>query len=363
VGKRKLKINFVLPFKSLNGGVKVVLEYANRLHELGHSVTITYPLLPYYFGEKRFSLTDRWWQVRGFAANVIRGNKINWFKLHANLRRVPWIAERFLQDADIVVATAWITAYSVAQLSRSKGEKFYFIQGYETWHGNVEKVDHNYRLPLQKIVIASWLKKLMEDKFGSIDVPLITNAVNLTHFFNEDKKFNKPPRILLMYHEAEFKGVNDALKALEIVRKSHPDLKVMMFGTKKARHIPQWIEFHWKPIGETLRRLYCTSDIFIFPSWSEGFGLPPMEAMACQCAVVASNVGGIPDYTIPGKTALVFEPHDVQTLAKHIFYLLENPDEMKRISFAGYEHIKNFTWEHAAKKMEQVFLKAFAEQE
>ena len=349
-----------MPFKSLNGGVKVVLEYANHLTELGHWVTITYPLIPYYFGEKKFNFKDRWWQLRGLFANLIRGNKIEWFNLKAVLKRVPWIAERFLLDSDIVVATAWVTAYSVTKLSRSKGKKFYIIQGHETWHGQIEKVDNSYRLQLKKIVIASWLKKLMEENFGDRDVYLISNAINLTHFFNSDKKFNCPPRILLMYHEAEYKGVKDALSALEIVRKSKPAIKIIMFGTKKPAKLPEGVDFHLKPFGEKLRKLYCSSDIFVFPSWSEGFGLPPMEAMACQCAVVASNVGGIPDYAIPGKTALVFEPHDIQAMANHVIYLLENPDELKRISFAGYEHIKHFTWDRAAKKMEQIFLKALA---
>lgn len=351
-----------MPFKSLNGGVKVVLEYANHLTELGHLVTITYPLIPYYFGEKKFSFKDRWWQLRGFAANLIRGNKINWFNLKAELKRVPWIADIFLPESDIVVATAWVTAYSVAELSRSKGEKFYFIQGYETWQGQIEKVDNSYRLPLKKIVIASWLKKLMGEKFDDADVPLITNAVNLTHFFNETKKFNTTARILLMYHEAEYKGVTDALKALDIVKRSKPDIKIIMFGTKRASDIPEGVQFLLKPFGEKLRQLYCSSDIFVSPSWSEGCQLPPMEAMACQCAVVASNVGGIPDYAIPGKTALVFEPRDVQAMADHIIYLLENPDELKRISFAGYKHIKHFTWDQTAKKMEQIFLNALAEQ-
>jgi glycosyltransferase involved in cell wall biosynthesis len=134
-----------------------------------------------------------------------------------------------------------------------------------------------------------------------------------------------------------------------------------MFGTKRASDIPEGVQFLLKPFGEKLRKLYCSSDIFVSPSWSEGCQLPPMEAMACQCAVVASNVGGIPDYAIPGKTALIFEPHDILEMARHILYLLENPDELKRISFAGYEHIKYFTWEKAAQKMEQIFLNALME--
>lgn len=354
--KKSLKINFIIPFKSLTGGIKVVLEYANQLTDLGHEVIVIYPLVPYYFGNKRFCLKDRWWQLRGLIANLIRGNRIHWFALKAKLKRVPWVANYFLPDADIVVATAWPTAHSVANLSARKGHKFYFVQSYEIWQGPKDRIDASYRLPFKKIVIASWLKKLMCEKFGDDQAELITNGVNLTEFFNEDKQFNQPPRVLVMYHDLEIKGFADALQAIELVRKRHPVFQLVVFGATAATGLPREAEFHLKPMGETLRRLYCSCDIFVSPSWLEGCQLPPMEAMACQCAVVASNVGGIPDYAIAGETALVFEPKDIRAMADHIVYLLEHPDELKRVALAGYHHINNFTWEKCASKMERIFL-------
>ncbi|MBN2090302.1 glycosyltransferase family 4 protein [candidate division KSB1 bacterium] len=354
--KKSLKINLIIPFKSLTGGIKVVLEYANQLTDLGHEVRIIYPLIPYYFGEKKFNFKDRWWQMRGLLANLIRGNRIQWFKLKAKLTRVPWIANHFLSDADIVVATAWPTAYSVSKFSNTKGRKFYFVQGYEIWQGPKDRIDASYRLPLHKIVIASWLKKFMQEKFGDVDVPLISNGVNLKEFYNENKQFNSPPRLLLMHHDLEIKGFKDALQAIKLVQDNHPDFKLVVFGAKSASDLPRDAEFHLKPMGEELRQLYCSCDIFISASWLEGCQLPPMEAMACQCAVVASHVGGIPDYAIAGETALVFEPKDIRAMADHIIYFLDHSEELKRISLAGYHHIKHFTWEKCAQKIESVFL-------
>ncbi len=356
MSQNSLKINFIIPFKSLTGGIKVVLEYANQLTDLGHEVTVIYPLLPYYFGDRKFSLRERWWQLRGLIANLIRGNRIHWFALKSKLKRVPWVANYFLPEGDIVVATAWPTAHSVAKLPAQKGRKFYFVQSYEIWHGPKDRIDASYRLPLKKIVIASWLKKLMQEKFGDDHSELITNGVNLTEFFNEDKRFHTPPRVLVMYHDLEIKGFNDALQAIELVRQHHPDLQLVVFGATAATGLPSGTEFHLKPMGEALRRLYCSCDIFVSASWLEGCQLPPMEAMACQCAVVASNVGGIPDYAIAGETALVFEPKDIRGMADQIIYLLDHPEELKRISLAGYNHIRNFTWEKCARKMERIFL-------
>jgi hypothetical protein len=80
-----------------------------------------------------------------------------------------------------------------------------------------------------------------------------------------------------------------------------------------------------------------------------------MEAMACQCALVATRVGALPEYTIPGTTALVSAPHDREALAGNLIRLLADEDKLKRLARAGYEHIQQFTWERSARQMENLF--------
>jgi len=123
---------------------------------------------------------------------------------------------------------------------------------------------------------------------------------------------------------------------------------------KQGSDVPQHAEFHENPAQDELRQIYSSCDILVFSSWQEGCGLPPMEAMACQCAVVATNVGSIPDYALAGRTALISEPRDPEALAQNIVRLLDDEAELRRISQAGYEHIRQFTWERATDKLEQV---------
>ena len=79
---------------------------------------------------------------------------------------VPVLADRYLPDADAVVATAWQTADGVAGLSDRKGRGCYLIQHHETWSGRAERVDETWRLPLRKIFIAPWLERA-RSRWGS----------------------------------------------------------------------------------------------------------------------------------------------------------------------------------------------------
>jgi glycosyltransferase involved in cell wall biosynthesis len=395
-----MRITFVVPFITLTGGIRVVYEYANRLQDRGHQVTVVHPLIPMKLGAEWHNIRGLASQVLGLLGNIKRGNKIHWFQLKTPLKRALYFPEkyripplgRYVPDGDVVVATAWPTAYFVNNLSQKKGEKFYFIQHYESqevwnerqlwdnaqkieedplrlpltvvdqntshlwFHKRRGKIDGTYKLPLHKITISSWLKALLEEKFGQRVEASIVNGVNSKEFFNEHKQYNERKRVLMLHHTAKWKGVEDGIKAFEITRERRPEIQLVMFSAYPPDHnTPSYAEFHQNIHGEDLRKLYCSCDIFLCPSWVEGSQLPPMEAMACKCALAATSVGGVPDYTIPGKTALVSPPRAPELLAKNIIMLLEDESLLRHISEAGYEHIMNFTWDKATDKLEQLF--------
>ncbi|MCM8761935.1 MAG: glycosyltransferase [Candidatus Omnitrophica bacterium] len=96
--------------------------------------------------------------------------------------------------------------------------------------------------------------------------------------------------------------------------------------------------------------------MLIFPSKKEASPNPPMEAMASRCTVVTTEVGGISDYTIPGKTAIVVSPGDKEGLLKGVLTLLENNDYFREISENGYKKIQEFSIEKQGEKLEQILL-------
>lgn len=349
-----------MPSKRIGGGVRVIFEYGNRLTDLGHEVIHIAPFeqFPYplnWFKRLELKLREKIYYKLKLGKTKPFESKPSWFPLKAKLIEVPDLSAKYIPDADIVIATAWDTVEWVNTYPASKGSKFYFVQHYETWAGPKKRVDQTYKLAFKKITIASWLTKKMEE-FGEKVYATINNGINLKQFYNNNKKYNGPRRIGMLYHGAEWKGIKDGLEAFSIAQKKFPQVTLVMFGVKKEERkvpIPDFVEFYQNPPQDKIRDIYSSLDIFLSPSWTEGFGLPAMEAMACKCAVVSTDTGGINDFTIAGKTALISPPRNPEALAKNLVALLENEEKLKQFSEAGFEHIKNFSWDRAAKKLEE----------
>jgi glycosyltransferase involved in cell wall biosynthesis len=104
-----------------------------------------------------------------------------------------------------------------------------------------------------------------------------------------------------------------------------------------------------KELGE----LYNLATLFVYPSMYEGFGLPPLEAMACCCPVVASNVASLPE--VCGDAALYVDPHDVNSIAEGIHKVLTDDDLRQSLIEKGLERAKLFSWEKSAKEHIKVF--------
>jgi glycosyltransferase involved in cell wall biosynthesis len=98
-----------------------------------------------------------------------------------------------------------------------------------------------------------------------------------------------------------------------------------------------------------LRALYENAAAFVFPSRYEGFGLPPLEAMACGCPVVASSAASLPE--VCGDAALFFDCDDAASLRAAVDRVLADAALRLRLRAAGLERAAGFTWERAAREL------------
>ena len=108
---------------------------------------------------------------------------------------------------------------------------------------------------------------------------------------------------------------------------------------------------------EDLPALYSACEIFVYPSLYEGFGLPPLEAMACGAPVVTSDTSSLPE--VVGKAGVLVNPHEALELAQVLTNLLDDADQRAHFRQAGIERAKIFSWERAAHETQSVYDQVF----
>lgn len=177
------------------------------------------------------------------------------------------------------------------------------------------------------------------------------------------KKYNLSDEFILTVSGLEpRKNVSTLIDGVAQVRKKHPRIKLVILGgkgwksKKTQKKIAKRKDFvihleHCTP--EELPFFYHLAKIFVFPSLYEGFGLPPLEALASGCPVICSNTSSLQE--VVGDAGLFFAPQDVPTLQTHIEKLLTDELLRKQLIKKGAAQASHFSWKDTAKKTLAVF--------
>ena len=359
-----MKITFVLPGypSGPGGGPRVVYEYANCLANRGHQVTLVHPRRLKDRPSHTRSSPYRWLRSKVFDLHdLIATPNVDWQPIDRKARMlfVPNADSSNLPDADAIFATACFTVPPVLQCPAEKGKKFYLIQGYETWMKPKPFVDATWRSPLRKVVIARWLLELGQELGVADDLAYIPNAIDHDRYKCVIPVDNRPRQVAMLFSGVPVKGAADGIRALEIVRKKHPDVSVVFFGTgRRLSWVPKWVKYYRNPSQEFIvHGIYNRSSIFVNSSLSEGFPLPPAEAACCGCALVATANGGVREYVQHGITGLLSPIGDPDVLAENICQLLDDEPLRVELANAGRRTLANFTWSRSTDLLEN-FIKS-----
>lgn len=338
-----------MPFKARRpaGGFRVMYEYANRLSDLGYSIRISYSLKTKYI-QYRFPYWIR------LILSYIEGFRTNkWFDFRSNidLTYIKSVSNKYIEDADVVIATWWSTAYDMGDLSESKGKKINLIQGYENWEGAEDLLHSSYNMKgVTNIAVATYLKDIIT-KFTNKPVHIIPNAIDTNLFkINNSIEHRTSTAVCMLYSIQEIKGSKYGLEALKIVKEKYPELEVTLFGVcPEPENLPDWMKFYRNPLN--LSNIYNEHSIFISNSFTEGMALTPMEAMACGCAVICTDIPGHQEYAFDGDTALLVPAGEAETMAQAIIQLIENNQLRTKIAQQGNLFVQRFSWNVAVEKM------------
>lgn len=126
-----------------------------------------------------------------------------------------------------------------------------------------------------------------------------------------------------------------------------------IFARVEALNLQKRVRFVGYVPDEELPLWYNAAAVLVFPSLYEGFGMPVIEAMACGTPVVAANTSSIPEAA--GEAALLFDPHDMETVAKQITAVLQNPILCATMREKGFQQAKQFSWQQTGQKTAEIY--------
>jgi glycosyltransferase involved in cell wall biosynthesis len=368
------RITIPLAGLNLSGGVKSLCLLANRLAERGARVRL---VAPDYAAEPPVPL-DPAVELRVLATRG-RGRSLG-----RQLDYLVALSGEAARDADLVLANYFLTAYPALLswlLHGRRAALAYNVRGYEPWsHGRLAPAGHasrylrfglawlSYRLPFQKLVTTDWLRRMVGDRRALV----VGHGVDLDVFRPRPAPGQpRPGRPAAAAPAAASGGLSTGVgsaiggvaagpEAAAVVVgvigrqgavKGYPDfLKAADLLARGPGLALRWLIARADPVAlpsgfpaEALRAsteaemaaFYNRCGVFVFPSLAEGFGLPALEAMACGCAVVTTDCGGVSTFARPDENCLMVPPGRPELLAEAIGRLVRDPALRNRLAQQG----------------------------
>jgi glycosyltransferase involved in cell wall biosynthesis len=348
-------ITFILPGQGTkpSGGFKVVYEYANYLAVNGWDVEIMHIAWLNYSASLLKGIIK-------YIVFFLNYKPTHWFALDKSIK-THWTFKLHKIFTERVVATSWATAELLYRYNATHKSliPYYLIQGDESQFDEVVKnrwqnrVYETWHYEWKKIVITDFLFELVSK--CSKDLIKIYNGIDCTKYrvVMPIEKRNKY-RICMLAHIFELKGTKTGVDAFITLKRKFPDLQITLFSVyPKMSYIPDWINYEYLASQDRIVEIYNEAAIFISCSYTEGFGLPFAEAMACGCAAIVTD---IPAYRNIGNTntTIYFNAGNVESLVCSIEKLFT--DDKQRILYAhnGERHIRNMlSFENSAKQFHE----------
>lgn len=189
--------------------------------------------------------------------------------------------------------------------------------------------------------------------YSGIDhiLTIIPDGKVLQKYNLQDKKFIFA--VSSLNHNKNFKMVIEAAKlnpenSFVIAGGTNPKV----FSTNSLE-LPKNVKYIGYITDKELVDLYRHAGCFVYPSLYEGFGFPPLEAMAWGCPVVVSKCASLPE--ICGDAVIYCDPYNPEDVLQKINLVLKNKEVGRVLSLKGIEHVKNFSWEKCVKELFEVF--------
>lgn len=339
----------------------MVVQYANHLTRRGHHVSLIIPGGTIDSQVKQ-EVNPK---IQIIEVKSVLNAKSNILKLV----RLCWEMAVAIPPSDVIIAThtptTAVSFFANRLLKRGK-VIWYYMDYAEMFDGRpIEKWLlrnalnwHDYAITFSEACVQE-LNSYHSGKILNIGLGLDT--ANTYHPIQDVQKLRidipEKKVILFLGDPRPRKGLADFLIAAEKAFETENNLILWIAGKNNLTiqtNVPHKLIV--RPTDEELACLYSACDVFVSSSWYEGFGLPPLEAMACGAAVVTTDSRGIHEYAMDGYNCLIVPPKNPIALTEAILSLLSNPELSAKLRENGPGTASRFDWEIATDRFEAALI-------
>lgn len=350
--------NLVFPLEGLNhsGGIRIVTLLANYLCMHGYSVEF---IVPSYAKNSFYDLH------KSIQLTVINTGNSRFRKL---IFLVQMLRAKTHAGKNIYFATGYKTPiyiFIAKMINLSNSPIIYLIQHYEVF-SQVENEKNllkkklllglarfGYAVHSKKIVVSDWIKQQLSNHLDAVslsEVSIIPNGLDLNLFKPLTPKISQKNQALIHIGVIGSNNPNkgylffiEAISRLPKELLANIQLSVLTQEVIPAPPLEKYVMLRAQNDLE-IAEFYRSLDFFVFNSFSEGFGLPPLEAMACGTPVICSRCGGVAEY-ITDENALSYTPGTAAELNVQIMQLIEQPALRETLSARSLSTAQKFSLE------------------
>ncbi|MPZ18061.1 MAG: glycosyltransferase [Luteitalea sp.] len=211
------------------------------------------------------------------------------------------------------------------------------------------------RVPAEKVTV---IPNAIDDRFGTPPTDEEIRVVRERYQLHD-------PFVLYAGNVKPHKNIGRLIEAFGLVHRGGLDhIKLLVIGDEISKYTTlrravhrNKLHTHVRFLGfvpdSTLAVLYRLAGVFVFPSLYEGFGLPPLEAMASGTPVVTSNVSSLPE--VVGDAALLIDPHDTQAIADAIRRVLTDCELRHELRARGLARARIYSWERSVRRVREIY--------
>jgi glycosyltransferase involved in cell wall biosynthesis len=211
------------------------------------------------------------------------------------------------------------------------------------WHRSVRGAD-------RVVVISEFVRRRAVERLGLDPSRVRVVPLGLDHAQLTPGGPEREPFVLYPARRWPHKNHERLFEAFALVRRERPDLRLVLTGGGAFGSLPDGVESRGHVAWPDVIGLMQRASALVFPSLYEGFGLPPLEAMACGCPVASSNAAALPETT--GDAARLFDPHDPRAIAEALLEVLADPVPWVE---RGLARAATFSWDATARGTDAVY--------